>query len=130
MPQMTPAEVAAEAQEVANMFVLSPAMPFSEQGVEETMTRLRGHPDKDSFTVLQVCPDVHCAIWIVLGGRGCSAFAIFSDLWQAARLGAVFYKYTWSLMGSRACHYCPTCGCTLVRFPFSFIKQHPLPRIS
>jgi hypothetical protein len=94
MPQMTPAEVAAEAQEVANMFVLSPAMPFSEQGVEETMTRLRGHPDKDTFTVLQVLPDVQCSICFVWVGRVFLPSPIVSDLWQAARLRAVFLKYT------------------------------------
>lgn len=52
--QMSAAEVAAEAQEVANLFVISPAMPFSEHGVHETMTRLASHPNRETFTALQV----------------------------------------------------------------------------
>lgn len=51
---MTAAEMAEEAHEVANMFVLSPAMPFSEEGVKETVRRLELEPSSDTFSVLQV----------------------------------------------------------------------------
>lgn len=61
---MTAAEMAQEAHEVANMFVLSPAMPFSEEGVKETVRRLEGQPNADTFSVLQVHMVVHVEVYL------------------------------------------------------------------
>ena len=52
--QISSEDLVEEAQDVANSFVLSPAMPFSESAVEETLKRLAGGAGPDTFSGLQV----------------------------------------------------------------------------